>query len=338
VAAAEMSAAIFFYCNGAFSVSFGVSVVVGIFVAFSFHWLTHSILSDTALGFAFGKRHENGAMKLEVITNVVLSIILLSFAACTVFFLGKKGFSAWRATNYEAKNTPLSNEPKDGVKQLQLSPEMLTNGKGKISAYKLEQLAAVTDAQAKRQKAEAEATNAKSEAEATKRKSYDRTTANISDVVGASAFVLELLLLLLSFSVATAKKAATIERLAIASKAESEETHEKKQPQNEIQSNVSVFPSHPFSENSTAKRPKIGFRYAQTTPTASVNTAAVEQTTPTASVNTAAVEQKLSLRLCENCNTEFVYKIHNQRFCCEICRIEAWEKKTGKKFRKKEKI
>jgi hypothetical protein len=39
-------------------------------------------------------------------------------------------------------------------------------------------------------------------------------------------------------------------------------------------------------------------------------------------------------RTCEHCGSEYIYKIHNQRFCGESCRIAAWEARTGKKFKK----
>lgn len=50
-----------------------------------------------------------------------------------------------------------------------------------------------------------------------------------------------------------------------------------------------------------------------------------------------AVERQASenrARHCEHCGSEYIYKIHNQKFCCEGCRIAAWEARTGKKFKK----
>jgi cell division protein FtsL len=40
-------------------------------------------------------------------------------------------------------------------------------------------------------------------------------------------------------------------------------------------------------------------------------------------------------RLCKLCGERFVYKHWNAQYCTEEHRIEAWEKKTGKKFNKK---
>lgn len=37
---------------------------------------------------------------------------------------------------------------------------------------------------------------------------------------------------------------------------------------------------------------------------------------------------------CTNCSREFLPRHHKQQYCKESCRIEAWEKRTGKKFKK----
>lgn len=71
--------------------------------------------------------------------------------------------------------------------------------------------------------------------------------------------------------------------------------------------------------------------------TASVGTANVG----TASVPTANVGFRVSYsdqKVCQNCGKDFKYKIHNQKFCNENCRIENWEKKTGKTFKHSKKI
>jgi hypothetical protein len=40
-------------------------------------------------------------------------------------------------------------------------------------------------------------------------------------------------------------------------------------------------------------------------------------------------------RICANtsCKKKFIHKVHNQKFCSTDCRIETWERKTGKKLR-----
>lgn len=40
-------------------------------------------------------------------------------------------------------------------------------------------------------------------------------------------------------------------------------------------------------------------------------------------------------KVCVHCGKAFYPKIHFQKYCIEECRIEAWQKKTGKKFNKK---
>jgi hypothetical protein len=203
IAAAELTAALTFY-----TASMGLSIILAsVFcgvVAFGFHALLHGILSDTAKGIVFGKRTESGAMKAEVTGNIILSIVLLAIAACSVFFIGKKGFTAYRATAYEKKQDDVKGKLPP-IKSIDAS--MLTSKSGKISSYKLEMLGDLEKAKAKT----TEAAQAKDESDASR---YDGTTATITDIVGASAFLIELLLALLAYSIATAKLAATMDEIA----------------------------------------------------------------------------------------------------------------------------
>jgi hypothetical protein len=203
IAAVELTSALGFY-----GASLGASLVVAFtvcsIIAGLFHYLLHSILSNTAHGIVFKKRAESKAMSTEVVANIVLSVVLLLAASCTVFFVGKKGFAAYRGTEYEAKvnaATP-TNAPTPTI-----TPEMLTNKRGKVSVYKLELLG-------KLEGAKAATTDATTDKNTTEKAAYDKTTNTITDIVGASAFVLEVLLALLAFTIATAKKAAVMEEIA----------------------------------------------------------------------------------------------------------------------------
>ena len=42
-------------------------------------------------------------------------------------------------------------------------------------------------------------------------------------------------------------------------------------------------------------------------------------------------------RICKNCHSGFTYKHHKQLYCTSACRIENWEKRTGRKLKKKSK-
>jgi hypothetical protein len=42
-------------------------------------------------------------------------------------------------------------------------------------------------------------------------------------------------------------------------------------------------------------------------------------------------------RSCKNCNEKYIYKHHKQMYCKNACRIESWEKRTGKTLKKKSK-
>ena len=203
IAAAELTAALSFY-----TMSMGLSLVLAAvfcgLIAFGFHALLHGILSDTAKGVVFSKRKESGAMSNEVTGNIILSIVLLAIAACSVFFIGKKGFTAYRATQFEKKQD--ESKPK-GDQAKGIDASMLTNKSGKIAAWKLE---ALTDLE----KAKAKGVEATTAAITADRESYDATTAQITDIVGASAFLIELLLALLAYSIATAKLAAVMDEIA----------------------------------------------------------------------------------------------------------------------------
>ena len=137
IAASELTAALFFYV-ASLGANMYVAAVIGAAIGFTFHGLLHSILTDTTKGMVFSKNRESKAMSNEVKANIVLSIVLLLMAACTVFFVGKKGFAAFRATKYETAQA--ESKPKDGIKSIEITADMLTNKKGKISSDKLEQL------------------------------------------------------------------------------------------------------------------------------------------------------------------------------------------------------
>ena len=46
------------------------------------------------------------------------------------------------------------------------------------------------------------------------------------------------------------------------------------------------------------------------------------------------IQKGSHLRTCEQCKTSYVYNHHKQKYCGETCRVEAWEKRTGRIFNK----
>jgi hypothetical protein len=52
-------------------------------------------------------------------------------------------------------------------------------------------------------------------------------------------------------------------------------------------------------------------------------------------INENRNDSNSNLRTCPNCGKQYIYKHHKQIYCSEACRIESWEKRTGKKFKKK---
>jgi hypothetical protein len=68
-------------------------------------------------------------------------------------------------------------------------------------------------------------------------------------------------------------------------------------------------------------RPPIGFAYANR------NAPAHTQTVETQTVHS-------NQRLCEHCQTSYTHGHARQRYCTEICRVAAWEGRTGKTLKK----
>jgi hypothetical protein len=205
IAALELSAALFFYVASLGTPQAVAAVMAGV-IGFALHGLLHALLTDTTKGMVFSKKRESKAMSQEVKVNILLSIVLLVTVALIVFFVGKKGFTAYRGHQYEIAQAEATGKAGPD-KPLGITADMLVNKKGKISSDKLEQLAAVTTATAK-------AADSKTASVTADRQAYDSTTAQMTDIVGASAFVLELLLALLAYSIATAKYAAVFDEIA----------------------------------------------------------------------------------------------------------------------------
>jgi len=68
-------------------------------------------------------------------------------------------------------------------------------------------------------------------------------------------------------------------------------------------------------------RPPIGFAYANR------NAPARTENVETQTVHT-------NQRLCEHCQTPYIYGHARQRYCTEVCRVAAWEGRTGKTLKK----
>jgi hypothetical protein len=305
VAAVELSAALFFYVVS-LGVSKSVAMVVCAALAFAFHGLLHSILTDTAKGVVFGKRTESGAMSNEVTANIVLSIVLLLMASCSVYFIGKKGFTAYRATQFETSKAEQVKPKSDGI-----TANMLTSKSGKIAAYKLEMLTDLEKAKAKT--TDAEMTKANTEGSR-----YDATTATITDIVGASAFLIELLLFLLAYTIATAKKAAVIEEIA---------------KRSEITAKSNTTASVTDAVTASVVKPSLSPMQKQIGFSDNEGRMVVRGFTRQDTDDITASVDNSKLRICLHCEKEYIYKIHNQKFCTEICRVSNWENKAGRTLR-----
>jgi hypothetical protein len=246
-------------------------------------------------------------MSAEVVGNIVLSVVLLLGASCTVFFVGKKGFTAYRATEFESKMKAVTSTTPPAQT---ITPDMLTSKSGKLSVYKLELLGKLETAKAATKQAETTANT-------TEKDSYDKTTNTITDIVGASAFALELLLALLAFTIATAKKAAAMEEIArrksvaiVTITSENEPKRHKndtKQVVTTYRNDTQTLDTLPKpSENRTIIK---GFERNETVPLRDDND-----------------PKKVP---CGNCKTPFTQKNKRHTYCSDACRLEAWQVKNN---------
>ena len=322
LAAMELTSALGFYV-ASFKVSLMVSFVFCGMVAAMFHALLHSILSNTAHGIVFSKRSESSAMSTEVIANIVLSVVLLLGASCTVFFVGKKGFTAYRATEFETK-TKVATPEKTAI-----TPDMLTSKSGKISVYKLELLGKLEGAKAATKEAETTASDGEKER-------YDKTTDTITDIVGTSAFALEILLALLAFTIATAKKAAVMEE--IARRKSTENNHNgQKIVNNRENTTVTVNRNDEINENRNGKEPKKFVTldsenkpYPTIFPTdRPVTDNRKEEPTKRKGIGFMPENSNENIGTCPQCHNEFERKNPKKIYCSTNCKTQFWQSKNG---------
>ena len=299
-AACELSAALFFY-SSSLGAAFWIALFACIFIAFSFHFFIHHVLKDTAQGFIFLKRNEGSALQRNVYTDVAVSLILLTVAALTVNKFGKQGFANYRSINYNAITATVVHPA--------ITPDMLTNKKGKISGYKLEQLTAYT-------LAATSDTEKNTQVEKERRAHYDQETVNICDIVGASAFILELIIAFLAYAIVTAKYAAAITHIADQHKKNTENAQTFVQITAPTTNKIAA--SVPMTE-----RKSIGFEYGTK----------IADDVPYAMRNTQCVEGKNKILNCAHCDIEFERATTWQKYCGDPCRILANELRTGKKLR-----
>ena len=104
-------------------------------------------------------------------------------------------------------------------------------------------------------------------------------------------------------------------------------------------SNSAQIPAQPVRNalnalpiNNNATRQQIGFKTYNAQQTAQpVRNALNAMSTPSATRNVVILN-------CEHCCTEFERKTTWQKYCSEACKISAYEKRTGKKFKKRPSI
>jgi hypothetical protein len=215
----------------------------------------------------------------------------------------------------------------------------MTNTSGKISVTRVNAATKLTTAaaDANEKAATRHATSSKQS-----RADYDKTTAKIADIVGTSAFFIELVLAVLAFGIATAKRAATIEievqqhndtqgSTAVNQQAQQQQAQQQQAQQQQQHGVWNVAPP-PF-ENAPpppqAPPPprKIGFFMDND------SSRVVEpQTVGSQTVGSQSVGSQTKTVDCLHCGTPYERKVTFQKYCAETCRIKAYEKRHNKVF------
>jgi hypothetical protein len=183
-----------------------------------------------------------------------------------------------------------------------------------------------------------------------KRKEYDAQTVQLSTIVGTSAFFVELLLLLLAYSIATAKRAATIET-------ESNEyiviNHSVTQNNGQNDNSVTQNNGTERSVTQSVTQPNNGFLTQKndtvTQPTVTQNDNSVTLITDKLERLTELLERMVTAqplqpilnetekrqigfqnKACKHCQKPILdAKSDRKEFCETKCRIEYWKNKTG---------
>jgi hypothetical protein len=118
-------------------------------------------------------------------------------------------------------------------------------------------------------------------------------------------------------------------------------------PPTEQGTTPSTTPTPPGPENPDtppAPSKRIGFVFGKKQPpTADVNTATPKVSSPTTTVSTSTTADVSSTtasvgngnKVCLHCNKVYTYQIHNQKYCSETCRVAAWEKRNGRRLKKR---
>lgn len=347
VAVLELSAALFFYLSGAFSVPMFPAVAVGASIAIAYHYYLHAVLVSTCAAIAFERKHHSKAMKSETIINIVICLVLLLVAALSVSVLGRNGFSAYRMNQYNATSPAplvdsLRSKPAVSVEILTKNGQLITERANAFAAVQNAENAAKTIENAQ-----------KTQKNATERKEYDAQTLQLSNIVGTSAFFVELLLLLLAYSIATAKRAATIEtesneyiilNSSVTQNGTSVTQNERSVTQSVTQKNGTTVTQN-LPENT--QKNDVG---TQTTVTQNDNSVTqitdkldrltellermVTQSLPQVAINETEKRQiGFQNKACKQCQKPILdAKSERKEFCETKCRIEFWKGKTGQEI------
>ena len=315
LAVLELCAALFFYFNGVFAVPIFAAVSLGASVAIAYHYYLHAVLVSTCSSIAFERKHHSKAMKTETIINIVICLLLLLAAALTVCVLGRNGFAAYRSNQFEAKYMQSNT---DSTRSNLADNTAILTKNGQLITERANALTAL--------KAAENARNAQNNANnAQKRKEYDNQTVQLSNVVGTSAFFVELLLLLLAYSIATAKRAATIETESNEYIVLESSVTQNNAQNHSVTDSVTQTVTQPITQNLPENTQNIDS--SVTLRLEKIETI-LAQLVPTESKRQIGFNKE-----CKQCAKPILdAKSDRKEFCNTSCRIEFWKGKTGKEL------
>lgn len=265
LAASELTAAAFFYTSS-LGLSFYISLIACLSVCFGYHFLLHNILTEMAEDWSFKNHLSSRAMLSKMLISTVLSLVLLLGAASFVNLIGKPSFIAYHELKY-------SYNPRMVQSSDNITASMLTNKRGKISTDKIEQLTIYTQSKAN-------AENEAAQNEEVRHNSYTVKATDTSEIIGATAYILEAILLLLAFSIAKSKYAAVIHKIkhqtelldARKQQAASPGLVQGLQTRENLDRRQNLNTAHTPTLSEQIGRENIGFRRTQTSTMIDINT------------------------------------------------------------------
>lgn len=163
---------------------------------------------------------------------------------------------------------------------------------------------------------------------------------NAAWVVAGIVFVLEILLLwaysflweyraeakaeAINFHVLEIERKQALKNAAVTDKTVEKMAEEYEKMRELLQQAVGGQQNFQIMNNHAHTPPKVGYRFGIHQESKEINTPKIKHEFVIGEGN----------RICLHCGSAYEYRIHNQKYCTEKCRVEAWQQKTGKVLKK----